>query len=76
MDPEQILRVVVHFEGSWRDDEKFYAHMSRDGRITIPKLAEKLLKEEHGGQDMAGVIFEVELAPSKAMLEAQDKEDY
>ena len=75
MEPEQVLRVIVHFEGSWRGEEKFYAHMSRDGRITIPKLTEKLLKAEYKGQDIAGAIFEVELAPSEAMLETQEEDE-
>jgi hypothetical protein len=42
--------------------------MSKDGRITIPKLTDKLLKEEYKEQDIAVAIFDVKFAPSEAEL--------
>jgi bifunctional DNA-binding transcriptional regulator/antitoxin component of YhaV-PrlF toxin-antitoxin module len=56
MDPDQVLRVQV---GS----EKFFAQMSRDGRILIPKLARALLEDEGGLSNLVGAVLEVTLEP-------------
>ena len=72
MEPIQVLRVRVHFEESWNPQEKFYAHMSKDGRITIPKLTCNLLKTRYKEQDVVGAVFEVDLAPSDDLLEEDE----
>jgi bifunctional DNA-binding transcriptional regulator/antitoxin component of YhaV-PrlF toxin-antitoxin module len=51
MEPEQVLHVTV-------DGDKFYAKMSKDGRITIPKI---LLEEDE--KSLVGQILDVELKP-------------
>ena len=44
MEADQVLKVKVRIEGSLVD-EWFLARMTRDGRLTIPKLSLKLLLE-------------------------------
>lgn len=75
LESDQVLGVAVHFEGEWSSLEKFYAQMSKDGRITVPKLTCSLLKNAYRGQDIVGAIFEVDLTPSEGVLEEQDEED-
>jgi bifunctional DNA-binding transcriptional regulator/antitoxin component of YhaV-PrlF toxin-antitoxin module len=63
MEPGQVLRVRVgrvnHYE-----EEYFFGRMSRDGRITIPKLTVDLLQEKIDGKSMVGHVLEVHLSPS------------
>lgn len=59
MDPDQALKVQV-------GPEKFFAKMSKDGRILIPKLIRELMEEtgwNWGRSDQIGIIFEVTLEP-------------
>ena len=44
MEASQVLRVNVRIAGSFVD-ERFLARMTRDGRLTIPKLTLRLLRE-------------------------------
>ena len=73
MEPSQILMVRVHFEGDWESRQKFYTHMSKDGRIYIPKLACRLLREANQNQSIVGVLVEVELCPSEGVLDEEDE---
>jgi len=43
MEANQVLRVDVRIAGSF-GGERFLARMTKDGRLTIPKLALKLLQ--------------------------------
>jgi bifunctional DNA-binding transcriptional regulator/antitoxin component of YhaV-PrlF toxin-antitoxin module len=63
LEPSQVLEVAVATNSvyGW---EKFYARMDKSGRITIPKLALKLLEEKADKQDLAGTILEVVLKPA------------
>jgi hypothetical protein len=42
METNQVLKVKVRVAGSF-GSERFLARMTKDGRLTIPKLAFKLL---------------------------------
>ncbi len=64
LEPTQVLRVALYFDGHWGTREKFFGHIGRDGRITVPKLICGLLKDSYNGQELAGAIFMVELAPA------------
>ena len=61
MEANQVLRVNVRVEGS-SVDERFLARMTRDGRLTIPKLALKLLQEGEE-ESLEGYILEVTVEP-------------
>ena len=54
-----MLKVEVKTEGY--SEEEFYACMSKDGRLTIPKLALELLQEED--KSLVGYILIVSLEP-------------
>lgn len=62
MEANQVLRVNVRVAGSFVD-EKFLARMTRDGRLTIPKLALKLLQEGEE-QGIEGRVLEVTVEPA------------
>jgi hypothetical protein len=57
MESDQVLKVNVKIEGSF-GDEWFLGKMTKDGRLTIPKLALKLLQEGEEGS-LEGSVLEV-----------------
>lgn len=59
MEANQVLNVNVKVEGSFVD-EWFLARMTRDGRLTIPRLALKLLQEGRE-ESLEGCVLEVTL---------------
>jgi hypothetical protein len=61
MEANQVLRVDVRIEGSF-GGEKFLGRMTKDGRLTIPKLALKLLQEGEE-ESLEGSVFEVTVEP-------------
>jgi hypothetical protein len=62
LEPSQVLRVRVRVVGSVGLREDFLACMSRDGRVTIPRLIVELLTVE-GEESLVGYAFEVALEP-------------
>lgn len=64
MESLQVLKVSVEPVGSFGNEETFYARMSRDGRITIPKLTLKLLQED-AEESLVGSALKVEIEPCK-----------
>jgi hypothetical protein len=61
MEANQVLRVYFRIEGSF-GGEKFLVRMAKDGRLTIPKLALKLLREGEE-ESLEGSVFEVTVEP-------------
>jgi hypothetical protein len=55
MEVDQVLKVNVTIEDS-SSDEWFLARMTKDGRLTIPKLTLKLLQEGEEGSLKASVL--------------------
>ena len=74
MESTQVLKVSVHFEGDW-SSEKFFAQMSKDGRICVPKLACGLLKAAYEEESMIGAVVVVQLRPFDADEETEDEEE-
>jgi hypothetical protein len=65
METDQVLRVSVKPQNEYGSGEAFYARMHKSGRITIPKLVMKLLRQEKGDQAVAaGMIMKVQLEPT------------
>ena len=64
MEPGQVMRVRVRRANAYGQNEYFFGRMSRDGRITIPKLTVDLLQEEIDGKSLVGHVLEVQLSPS------------
>jgi hypothetical protein len=62
MEADQVLKVNVRIEGSF-SDEWFLGRMTKDGRLTIPKLALKLLQEGEEGS-LEGFVLEVTVEPA------------
>jgi len=60
MEPTQVLAISVGIEGTFRN-QWFYGRMSKDGRITIPKLIMGLLEEK---KSLVGCIINVNLEPA------------
>jgi len=63
LEPTQVLKVKVYLVGAIGAREEFLARMSRDGRITIPKLIVDLLRDEE--ESLVGYAFEVTLEPTE-----------
>jgi hypothetical protein len=62
MEANQVLKVNVRIEGSFVD-EWFLARMTKDGRLTVPKLTLKLLQESEQ-QNLEGSVLEVTVGPA------------
>jgi hypothetical protein len=62
MEACQVLRVNVRIAGSF-GDEWFLARMTRDGRLTIPRLTLKLLREGEE-ESLEGCVLEVTVEPA------------
>jgi hypothetical protein len=65
MESQQVLKVTVKAGDSFGSEETFYAKISRDGRITIPKLTLELLRDEDDEESLVGSVFEVQLEPAE-----------
>ncbi len=61
LESTQTLEVSVKFEQTWSSRETFCANMGKDGRIAIPKLIYRLLKNTCGSDPTD--IVDVELMP-------------
>ncbi len=75
LESSQVLEVSVNFKDEWRSKQTFYAQITGDGRINLPKFVCSQLQEDYGEGDMTGAIVEVELSPSEAALETEDEEE-
>jgi len=62
METDQVLKVGVNAISMWTSWQFFYAKMSKDGRILIPKLTLALLRSEK--PNLAGYVMEVTLEPA------------
>jgi hypothetical protein len=71
MEQTQVLKVSVHFEGDWSSREEFFAQISKDGRICVPKLTCGLLKAAYEEESIIGAIVVVLLRP----FDADETED-
>ena len=60
LEPQQILKasVAVSCRFSW---EQFHTHMTKDGRIVVPKLILQLL--QNANESLVGQILEIQLEP-------------
>ena len=63
LESTQVLNVRVKLVGAFGTREEFYARMSRDGRITIPRLFVDLLREEE--ESLVDYAVEVTLNPAE-----------
>jgi bifunctional DNA-binding transcriptional regulator/antitoxin component of YhaV-PrlF toxin-antitoxin module len=64
LEPAQVLRIALHFDGHWGTREEFFGHINKAGRITVPKLICSLLKNTYNGHELAEATFVVELEPA------------
>ena len=62
MDPGAVFEVTVVPVGPYAR-ESFYARMSGDGRITVPKLQANILAAKLGEKTVEGYAVEVTLDP-------------
>jgi len=70
LEPSQVLKVEVRVVGMVGTREDFLARMSRDGRITVPKLIAELLTDEDQ-ENLVGYVFEITLEPVETLNELQ-----
>jgi hypothetical protein len=75
MKASQVLKVSVHFEGDWSSREEFFAQISKDGRICVPKLTCGLLKAAYEEESIIGAIVVVLLRPFDADETEDEDED-
>ena len=65
IEPGQVLKININFKDE-HGSEEFLACMSKDGRIAIPKLTIKLLKQETDKlSSLHNSVFEITLGPPK-----------
>jgi bifunctional DNA-binding transcriptional regulator/antitoxin component of YhaV-PrlF toxin-antitoxin module len=64
LEPSQVLRIRVGRVSVYGRSEYFFGRMSKDGRITVPKLTVDLLEAMFEGESLVGKVLEVQLAPS------------
>jgi hypothetical protein len=69
MEVNQVLRVSVRVAGSFVD-ERFVARMTRDGRLTIPILTLKLLREGEE-ESLEGCVLEVTVEPADERVKSR-----
>lgn len=70
LEPAEVFRVDLRIG---YHSEKFYARMSRDGRLTIPKvIAEEFLEEEEELEALFGYTAEVTLYPITEQVEEDE----
>ena len=62
LESDQVLKVTVQCRGAWPIGEHFYATMSKDGRIVVPKLILSVVA--HFKPSLEGYTFQVILEPS------------
>jgi bifunctional DNA-binding transcriptional regulator/antitoxin component of YhaV-PrlF toxin-antitoxin module len=66
LETNQVLCVTVRAIESFVDEERFYARMRSDGRITIPKLTRRLLQDSMSEkQSLQGAVLERQLEPTE-----------
>lgn len=63
LEPDQVLQVTVEDEEA-SALETFYARMTRDGRLTIPKLTLKALREQCEKKSLVGYVLVIALKPA------------
>ena len=63
MDTEQILKITVSALNVWGSSQTFYAKMSKNGRILLPKLQLELMQGSRE-TDLVGYVMEVTLQPT------------
>ena len=68
LDPGEVFAVTVAPVRSFVD-EQFYAKMSSDGRVTVPKLQASILTAKLEEQTLEGYAVEVWLSPIQAEKE-------
>ena len=74
LESSQVLGVSVHFKDAWRSKQEFYAQITGDGRINVPKFVCSQLQVAYGEGDMTGAVVEVELSPSEAAETAHEED--
>jgi hypothetical protein len=63
MEADQVMKVKVRVADSFVD-ESFLAKMTREGRLTIPKLTLRLIQEGEE-QSLEGSVLEVTVEPAE-----------
>jgi len=64
LEPVQLLHVRVRSQEGASGEEVFYMRMTRDGRLTIPKLALRTLQDDSGQESLVGYVLEIALKPT------------
>jgi hypothetical protein len=62
IETNQVLRVNLNSINAYSGTQTFYAKMTKDGRILIPNLIIRLIKEQR--PNIQGFIFNVTLEPT------------
>jgi hypothetical protein len=61
LEPSQVLKINVKILNTWTSGQFFYAKMSKDGRVLIPKLTLTMLRDEK--PSLGGYVIDVSLEP-------------
>jgi len=67
LEPDQVLHVTVDVQEDSVGEEDFYARMTGDGRLTIPKVTLKVLQEECDKESLVGYVLVIALKPASGV---------
>ena len=62
MENDQVLKVGVKAQDTWKSSQFYYAKMTKAGRIRVPRLVLSILQDEK--PSLAGCILEITLEPA------------
>ncbi len=62
METEQVLKVGVKPQDSYKSEQNYFAKITQDGRIRVPKLALSTFEDKESS--LSGCILEISLEPA------------
>jgi flagellar assembly factor FliW len=64
LEPVQVLHVTVAIQEDTDVEADFYMRMTRDGRLTIPKVTLKTLQADSDKESLVGYVLVMTLKPA------------
>jgi hypothetical protein len=67
LEPDQVLHATVEIHEDPVGEQDFYMRITRDGRLTFPKVTLKVLQEECGKESLVGYVLVIALRPASGV---------
>jgi hypothetical protein len=62
LETDQVLKVGVKVHDSWKSMQFYYAKMTKEGRVHVPKLVLSILQGDK--PSVAGCVLDIEIEPA------------